>query len=82
MPRNLRKLSAPYHIADQHAAALLGPVTASLAALEARLAQYAERLHMSEADRLSVAEAYSIVAQAREKVAELTRAAGRGAGEG
>lgn len=82
MPRKLQKLNSPYHLADQHAAALLGPVTASLAELEARLAQYAERLHMSEADRLSVAEAYSIVAQAHEKVATLTRAAGRGSSGG
>lgn len=61
----------PYHLSPHTAPALLGPIGANLGEIEARLARYAERLHMSDADRAVVTEALGIVADARERVAKL-----------
>ena len=54
----------PYHIGDQSAATLLGPVTLELARLEGRLANYVERLHMPPADRQAVDRARAVLTDA------------------
>ena len=61
----------PYHLSPHTAPVLLGPVGANLAELEARLVRYAERVHMSDADRAVVTEALGVVADARERLARL-----------
>ena len=62
---------APYHIANQQAAVLLGPIAAELAALEARLAHYHDRLRMADADRATIARARDLLAAARAGLASL-----------
>ena len=61
----------PYHIGPQSAAALLGPVTQSLAELEARLAHYPDRLHMPDADRATIGRARDVLAGALAGLREL-----------
>jgi uncharacterized coiled-coil protein SlyX len=68
------KLS-PYHIGEQRGIALLGPVEATLAELEARLAHFVDRINLSDADRSAVAEARSVVGQAHARLAALATAA-------
>lgn len=63
----------PYHIGEQHAAALLPPISATLSELEARLEQYVERLHLSDADRTKVSEARDAVAQAKAKLDQIMK---------
>ena len=62
---------APYHIAEQRASVLLEPVAAELAALEARLAHYHDRLRMGDADRATIARARELLASARAELAGL-----------
>ncbi|HLH74111.1 MAG TPA: hypothetical protein VKX96_12565 [Chloroflexota bacterium] len=69
-----RESLPPYHIREQEAAVLLGPVVQELAMLETRLAHYAERILMSEADRAAIGEARSVLART---LAEVTRIAAR-----
>lgn len=57
-----------YHIGDQEVSALLPPIVAALGEIEARLSQYADRLHMSDADRSRVAAARDAVGDARTRV--------------
>ena len=70
-----------YHISEQYAYALLGPVTATLRELEARTRHYADRLTMSAADQESMRKAHEAVAAARAEVERL-RLAARPAREG
>lgn len=65
----------PLHAYNQKARALLPPVAATLAELEARLDRYAKRLRLDDADRQLVAAAEEAVAQARARVADLARQA-------
>ena len=64
----------PYHIANQQASVLLGPIAAELAVLEARLAHYHERLRMEEADRATIAQARDLLAGTRAEMAGLQTA--------
>ena len=54
----------PYHIGPQSAAALLGPIVQSLDELERRLEHYHNRLHMPDADRATIKEAWSAIDEA------------------
>ncbi len=64
-----------FHLGQQYALALLGPISSALGELEARLTQYVERMPMSDDDRAATFQAQSAVAQARAQVERL--AAGR-----
>lgn len=63
----------PYHIGEQYPVALLPPVVATLGELQARLNQYVERLHLSDADRTRLAAARDAVSEARSRVDHLLR---------
>ena len=63
-----------YHLSEQQAGALLGPVCATLRELERRTAHYATRLAMEPADRETVRAAGRALAAAREEVERLWRA--------
>lgn len=69
-----------FHIGEQHAAALLPPVAATLNELHQRLDQYVERLHLSDADSSAVAAARDAVAAAQQRVDRLLRDVSRGVG--
>ena len=60
-----------YHLAEQNAYALLGPVRDSLEELERRALHYVERLAMDETDRETVRAASRALATAREAVERL-----------
>jgi hypothetical protein len=62
---------APYHIANQEAGVLLGPIVDELATLEARLAHYHDRLRMADADRATIARARDLLAGTRAELAGL-----------
>ncbi|MFN8523659.1 MAG: hypothetical protein U0821_11230 [Chloroflexota bacterium] len=62
---------APYHLAEQHAAALIGPLAATVADLESRAAHFAARLELSDADRASVLAAQRVLADARAALARI-----------
>ncbi|HVB96951.1 MAG TPA: hypothetical protein VNG11_04415 [Chloroflexota bacterium] len=61
-----------YHIGEQDAAVLLRPVVQELAVLETRLAHYAERILMSDADRVVIREAQNVLSRT---LADVTRIA-------
>ena len=63
--------NTPYHVGEQSAAVLLGPIAAELATLEARLAHYVSRLRMPEADRATLERARALVAATRAELASL-----------
>jgi hypothetical protein len=63
-----------YHLTEQHASALLGPVTDAVAELERRTRHFAERLALSPADQEAVLAAHRILASARAEI-ERIRAA-------
>jgi hypothetical protein len=67
---------SPYHIGQQQAVVLLGPVEAELGQVAARVGHYAARLRMSDDDRAVLAQAERAVTQARDAIAQLR---GRGA---
>ena len=67
-----------YHIAEQNAYALLGPVRDSLEELERRTQHYVERLAMDEADREALTTASRAVAAARVEVERLRQAGAPG----
>ncbi len=69
----MNKTLPPYHLGQQYASALLRPVAASLADLEARLTQYVERMPMSDDDRAAMFAAQSAVAQAKAEVERLAQ---------
>ena len=56
---------ALYHLSPHQPQALLGPVAASLTEIETRLAHYAERVRMTDADRALIQRAHELVAAAR-----------------
>ncbi len=62
---------APYHISPHQAEVLLGPVDATLAEIEARLAHYAERVPMTDVDRAYIRRAHEIITRARAGVNEI-----------
>ncbi len=74
-----KDITSPYHLSSQSAVALLRPVEATLAELEARLNQYVERIPMSDSDREKVATARKIVAEDRARIAEIVQADRTGA---
>jgi len=63
---------APYHIGNQEAGVLLGPILDELASLEARLAHYHDRLRMADADRATIARARDLLAGTRAELAGLS----------
>lgn len=60
-----------YHIAEQNAYALLGPVRDALEELERRTRHYVDRLAMDEADREALRAASGAIATARQEVERL-----------
>jgi hypothetical protein len=62
---------APYHVGQQRADVLLGPIEAELGVLTARVAHYGARLRMEDADRAALAQAHSALAAARDAIAAL-----------
>jgi len=63
-----------YHLSEQHASALLGPVADAVAELERRTRHYAERLNLSPTDHEAVLAAHRALAFARAEI-ERIRAA-------
>ena len=64
-----------YHLGEQQAVALLGPVTDTLRELERRAGHYAERLSLSEADQQAILAAQRAIAVARAEVERIREAA-------
>ena len=62
-----------YHIGDQSAYALLGPVNAALDELERRTEHYVTRLAMKPEDRAVVQAALRVLAAAHQEVERLWR---------
>ena len=60
-----------YHIKEQEARALLGPIVASLRDLEERALHYTQRLNMEPSELQTVAEAHKALAEARANVERL-----------
>ncbi len=60
-----------YHIAEQNAFALLGPVRDTLEELEGRARHYASRLAMDEADRETLRAATRALEAARAEIERL-----------
>lgn len=65
-----------YHVREQEAYALLGPVRDALRELEGRTRHYAERLAMAPAERETVQAAHRAIAAARAEVERLRAAGG------
>lgn len=57
-----------YHLTEQQASALLGPVADTVAELERRTHHFAERLAMSQADHAAVLAAHEVLAAARAEI--------------
>lgn len=70
MPANV-----PYHVGQQYAYALLGPVCLALADLQTRTQRYLDHLSFPPADREAVQAARDALAAAREELARLRRQA-------
>lgn len=68
-----KELSSPYHLSPHSAPVLLTPIGGALGDLEARLTQYVDRVPMPDPDRETVSQALTIIAQARLKIAELSK---------
>lgn len=64
-----------YHLAEQNAYALLGPIRDSLQELEQRTAHYVERLAMEPSDQDTLRAASRALASACEEVERLRHAA-------
>lgn len=60
-----------YHLAEQPAAALLGPVRDTLRELEARMLHYAERLNLTDADVETLRAAHRALASVRAEIERL-----------
>jgi hypothetical protein len=60
-----------YHLGEQYAYALLGPVADTLRELEHRTQHFAERLSMSEADQAAILAAHRTLAAARAEIERL-----------
>ena len=65
-----------YHVREQTAYALLGPIRAQLAELERRTRHYASRVHMEEEDVAPVRAAEQAIARARQEVERLWQESG------
>lgn len=63
-----------YHLREQEANALLGPMCAALRELERRAAHYVGRLSMVQADQEAVQAAHGAIAVARAEVERIWRA--------
>ena len=57
-----------YHIGEQQATVLLGPVADALRELEGRTGHYAARLHLSDADQRAILAAHRAIAAARAEI--------------
>ena len=57
-----------YHLGEQQASALLGPVADALRDLERRVGHHAERLRLSDADQQALRAAQRAIASARAEV--------------
>lgn len=57
-----------YHIGEQQATVLLGPVAEALLELEGRTEHYARRLHLSDIDQEAMLAASRAIASARAEV--------------
>ena len=66
-----------YHIGEQQATVLLGPVGDTLLELEGRTSHYAARLHLSDADQTALLAASRAIAAARAEVERIRSAADR-----
>jgi hypothetical protein len=62
-----------YHLSEQRAYALLGPLKATLQELEQRAQHYVDRVNMNPADQQTVREAHDAIAAARQTVEDLWR---------
>jgi hypothetical protein len=62
-----------YHLSEQEAYALLGPVRDALGELERRTGHYASRLAMEPAGREAVLAAHRVLATARQEIEQLWR---------
>jgi hypothetical protein len=62
-----------YHVREQPAYALLGPLRASLLELERRANHYVERVNMEPADAEAVRAAAQAIGRAREEVERIWR---------
>lgn len=75
MSKDLAATRTPaYHLSPQSAVALLGPIEASLAELETRLAHYVERISMPDGDREAIAKARAVLSRDRAAITELLKA--------
>jgi 7-keto-8-aminopelargonate synthetase-like enzyme len=63
-----------YHLPEQQAYALLGPIGASLRELERRAHHYVDRLAMEPAEAEAVRAAHQAISRARAEVERLWRA--------
>jgi hypothetical protein len=70
-----------YHLSEQHASVLLGPVADAVAELERRTRHYAERLAMSPADREALLAAGRALATAHEQLARIRQGGAAAADE-
>ena len=57
-----------YHISEQYAFALLGPVSASLRELAQRTQHYADRVNMAESEQEALRRAFQAISTARAEV--------------
>jgi hypothetical protein len=71
-----------YHLSEQNALALLGPVAATLGELERRTLHYAERLELPPADREAVLAASRALAAAHAEIDRIQSAAVQGGSHG
>ncbi|MCC6174951.1 MAG: hypothetical protein IT305_06575 [Chloroflexi bacterium] len=65
----------PYHLGEQNAYALLGPVAATLRELESRTLHYVERITLGASDREAVFTAHRALAAVREEIERLHKEA-------
>jgi hypothetical protein len=61
-----------YHLGEQQASALLGPIADALRELEQRAGHYADRLRLSDADQQAILTAHQAIAKARAEVERLS----------
>jgi hypothetical protein len=66
---------SPYHLSEQQAGALLGPIAAALRDLERRAGHFATRLPLAPADREQILAAQRVLASAVEELARIQAAA-------
>ena len=69
-----------YHIAEQQASVLLGPVLDALRELEGRTVHYAARLHLTDADQEAMLAAHQAIAAARAEIERIRADSARSRG--